>query len=222
MNVQSSAIVIHEVDAGRHDSILTLTAHDIHHRDGKSDLGPGRVFSEQDKEELMNVLSSNLSRSMELLSPYCLAQGTETLMWYRPRQKTTINVSGREVRVPLPSLVFLCHRRNLYVMAYRGNRRPDQDTRLFFCGLPNIQSEKGNWCAGGNRLPEQPRQRHIESIERMFFESPFTHWGIIQPMNAASMDEWFDDISRKAGYPMKSLQQYNGHLINWFQGITRN
>ncbi|WP_273208695.1 PRTRC system protein B [Marinobacter subterrani] len=220
MKVQSSAIVIHEVDTGNYESILTLTSHDIHHHDGKSDLGPGRVFSEQDKHELMNLLSANISRGMEILDPHCLAHSNETLMWYRPRQKTTINIQGREVRVPLPSLVFLCHRRSLYVMAYRGEQRPDPETRLFFCGLPNIQSTNGNWCTGGNRLPERPRQHHIHSIERMFFESPFTHWGALQPTSADSMEGWFDELRRKPRFPMKSLPEHDKPLDRWFTSIV--
>lgn len=221
MTVQSVALVLHKITVNNGDNELSVIAHDVHHTQGQSVLGPGRVFSTRDKQALTEILSNDLNRTLELLQPVCLAASHETLLWYRPRQRTTVCLQGQELAVPLPSLVFLCHQGQLYVMAYRGNRRPTPATRLFVSGLPNIQQALGDWCSGGNRLPEHPAQSHIERIETMFFRSPFTHWGSWSPDDNADITEWFTAMADKKTFPVSVLPSADQTLGQWFSQITR-
>lgn len=219
MPLNSTAIVIHKAELSNFENILSVTAHEIHHGDKQSSLGPGRVFSNDDKASLAMVLSGDSAAPMELLSPHCLAAGKETLLWHRPRQKTTINVDGKLLDVHLPSLVFLAHKGELFVMATQGTKRPEPDSPLLFSGMPNAY-KNGLWCSGGNRIPDNPQQRHIEQIERLFFESPFTHWGAERPKDSGDMTDWFTNLATKNRFPMRSLNSINLNLGLWFRSIT--
>ena len=223
MSVESMAIVIHKASTGRFgDDILSVVRHTIHHHKETSVLGPGVVFSNEDRISLMEVLADQTRQPMELLDERVLMRGEETLVWYRPRQKTTVNTSGCEYSVPLPSLVFACHKGQLYVMAYQGERRPKADTNLFWPGLPNIQSNAGQWCSGGNTVPSTPSQRQIERIEDVFFMSPFTHWSAGIPQQADSdFVQWFAALSKQRRFPMKNLQDARANLNDWLKTITR-
>lgn len=222
MSVQSTALVIHHAALANREEILSVTTHDIHHGERQSVLGPGRVFDMKAKEDLSALLSNHLNNSMELLSPVCLAAGVETLMWHRPRRKTTVNINGKIMDVAVPSLVFTAHKGRLYVMATQGEKRPDADTRLLVSGMPNVGAD-GSWCSGGNPIPEQPRQRHIVAMERSFFESPFTHWATSgNPDTNLSIEDWFSSLKGKARFPMRSLRDSRTTLNQWFKKITDN
>jgi PRTRC genetic system protein B len=227
-SVQSVALVVHSSKLGD-DETLSVVAHDVHHQDSKSTLGPGRVFSTRDKRQLAGLLSSNLNMSLELISERCLAASQETLMWYKPRSKQMVNIEGEEMEVPLPSLIFLLHRRQLHIVAYKGDRRPDGDTKLFGCGLPNVALD-GNWCSGGNRMPAHPTQSDIAGIEKRFFLSPFTHWGGCSPKGAGDMVQFFTDLKSKRSYPVSKLAPAKSNrrtwdetttLTNWMNGIVQ-
>jgi PRTRC genetic system protein B len=211
-SVHSLALVVHSANLGS-DQTLSVVAHDVHHQDRKSMLGPGRVFSTRDKQELLGLLSGNLNMSLEMLDERCLAASQETIMWFKPRGKQLVNVQGTELEVPLPSLIFLLHQRQLHIVAYKGNRRPDPDTKLLACGLPNV-SRNGSWCSGGNAMPAHPTQSDIEGIERRFFLSPFTHWTGNHVTDAGDMEQFFHDLSEKRSYPVNKLAPATQPLRN--------
>lgn len=221
MSIQSTALVIHHVqDRAQGTNLSTVTAHTIHHQQGQSTLGAGKVFSEQDKQDLIDVLQDKHSAQPSIIDENILAYGSETLMWFRPRQKTLVNINGNELTAPLPSLIFLAHKGHLSVMAVQGERRPTTNTQLLASGLPNVSLD-GSWCSGGNGIPCSPAQRHTEQIERIFFESPFTHWSGAAPKSAkASMDDWFTELSHKRQFPMRSLIEYKQSLGQWFSNLT--
>lgn len=220
MQLESTAIVFHKLNTGMHASALSVVTHELRSGTNGPSLGPGRVFSTADKMALAQSLVDDLSAHVELLDERCLVANLETLMWYRPRQKTTVCVAGLEYSVPLPSLVFLCHRGKLYVRAYKGAGRPNGETLLLSAGLPNLY-QSGSWCAGGNLLPSHPTQRDIERIEHLFFESPFTHPGSEpMPHGCKDMTEWFCALQSKRSFPMKSLPTSSQTLGRWLQGVV--
>lgn len=220
--IESQAIVIHRTTFGdERTETLTIAAHDIHHLENESVLGPGRVFNHDDKQSLLGSLSGYMSRDLEFLDAQCLASSHNSLMWYRPRQRTEVNINGDHHTVPMPSLVFLLHKAKLYVAAYRGERRPERNTHLFHCALPNIQDNEGTWCTGGNKLPENPTQSSIEGIERAFFLSPFTHFGPHKPCDEnTSMPQFFHSLARSKRFPISQLPEMNVALHRWFTHIT--
>lgn len=204
-SVNSVALIVHSATIGS-EKTLSITTHNVHHHDRKSMLGEGRVFSTRDKQQLLSLLSDNLNMSMELLDEHCLAASQETLMWYRPRGRQVVNIQGAEIEVPLPSLIFLLHRRQLHVVSYKGDKRPNRDTKLFAAGLPNIGCS-GDWCSGGNRMPANPSQKDMEAIERRFFLSPFTHWTADPVKGAGDMEQFFHDLSKKRSFPVSKLRE---------------
>lgn len=219
--IASRAFVLHQAQFGNEESTFSILTHDVYHQGGQSQLGPGRPFGHDEKAALMAILSTYMQRDLEFLDAVCLAASHETLMWFRPRQKTTINLRGTEINVPMPSLVFLAHKGKLHVAAYKGERRPERDTKLLHCSLPNIQTNVGGWCSGGNQLPDMPSQHHIERMERMFFQSPFTHWGFNRPCeNDVSMEDFFTSLKGKARFPISQLSEMGATLADWMGFIT--
>lgn len=220
-NVSSQAFVLHRAKFGEDGDTFTILAHDVFHQNGKSQLGPGRAFGHDQKTALLTILSGYMQRDLEFLDAVCLAASHQTLVWYRPRQKTTVNLRGTEIDVPMPSLVFLAHKGQLHVAAYKGERRPERDTKLLHCALPNIQTNLGGWCSGGNRLPDMPSQHHIERMEKMFFQSPFTHWGHTRPSEAGeSMEDYFTALKGKTRFPISQLEEMGTTLTGWMDVIT--
>lgn len=220
MHIESTAIVFHHLQTGMSGESLSVVTHDFRQTDAGPSLGPGRVFGTSDKMALARVLIDDLNTGIELLNERCIVANLETLMWFRPRANTKLCVAGVDYTVPLPSLLFLCHRGKLYVRAYKGNKRPDQDTELYSAGLPNLY-QHGSWCAGGNQLPSHPCQRDIEKIEAMFFESPFTHAGSEPlPGGALDMTSWFGSLQNKRSFPTRSLEPADMTLGRWINRVS--
>jgi len=229
-SIQSTAFVIHKARFGNDSDTFSILAHDIHHTSSASMLGAGRPFGHEEKLALMSMLGDYRGSDLEFLDAKCLASSHETMMWYRPRQKTMLNIVGNDLTLMVPSLIFLLHKGHLYVAAYAGDRRPERDTKLLHCGLPNIQSHTGSWCSGGNHLPDRPNQSMIERLEGMFFLSPFTHWNPeYAPVAAAdraalnsveSMKEFFAGMQGKRNFPVSKLPSMGGTVTQWMDKIT--
>lgn len=226
--IESCALVIHRAKFGKDQETFSILSHDIYHTSNSSVLGAGRPFGHEEKLALMTMLGDYRGSDLEFLDAQCLASSHETMMWYRPRQKTTLNVQGTDYTVMVPSLVFLLHKGLLNVAAYKGDRRPERNTKLLHCGLPNIQNNLGSWCAGGNRLPDRPNQAMIERIEGMFFLSPFTHWNsqyaaVDDPGAVASdkgMIDFFSGLQGKARFPVSKLPEMGCDLSQWMTRMT--
>lgn len=221
--INSRALLIHQAKFGNDQDTFSILAHDVYHHGGKSALGPGRPFGHDEKAALLSLLSNYMNRDLEFLDAYCLASSHQTLMWYRPRQKTTINVNGEEMKVPMPSLIFMVHKGRLYVAAYKGERRPERDTKLLNCCLPNVGGY-GSWCSGGNPIPDLPTQHHAPKIEKAFFLSPFTHWGTFVPGEddgrKIKIEAFFSDLKGKRTFPISLLSDMNATVADWMDITT--
>ncbi len=221
--INSRALVIHQAQFGNAQDTFSILSHDVYHHGGKSALGPGRPFGHDEKTALLSILSDYMNRDLEFLDAYCLASSHESLVWYRPRQKTTINVNGEDMDVPMPSLIFMAHKGHLYVAAYKGERRPERDTKLLNCCLPNVGGH-GSWCSGGNRIPDLPIQAHAAKIEKMFFLSPFTHWGTFVPSEGddrkLKMETFFSGLKGKRTFPISLLSDMKVTVSEWMDIIT--
>lgn len=220
MQVQSTALIFHEVNTGPGDRTLSVVAHDVLYREQQSPvMGAGKVLDTEAKAKILQVLNDDVQRSPEFIEPATLFQDRETLVWYRVRQKTRVCLDGHNLSIPVPSLVFMLHRGHLYVRAYKGERRPSPDTHLICSGLPNLYAN-GSWCAGGNRLPERPSQRHMADVEGMFFESPFTHDGSERPINGGGLD-WLRSLEGKPRFPIRQLPGTRHTLMSWIKEVRK-
>ena len=219
MQIESMALVIHHLETGINGNSMAIVAHEFRQSESGPQLGPGRVFNSSDKRAMAKILVDEINTDIELLSECCLVSNLETLTWYRPRAKASICMHGKDLNVPLPNLVFLCHKGKLFVKAFKGTKRPNFDTDLFSSSLPNMY-EQGSWCSGGNRLPEHPTQRDIAKIETMFFESPFTHSGS-EPFPGTTIDTWLETLQEKQSFPIKALIPSRLTLGTWINRITR-
>ena len=220
MQIESTAIVFHHLQAGITSESLSVVTHDFRQTDTGPSLGPGRVFSSSDKAALARVLVDDLNTGIELLNEHCVVANLETLMWYRPRASAELCIAGVDYTVPLPSLLLLCHQGKLYVKAYKGASRPHEGTDLYSAGLPNLYAQ-GAWCSGGNQLPSHPSQRDIERVQSMFFESPFTHAGSEPlPGGATDMITWFESLQGKRTFPTKTLESSDLTLGHWINRVS--
>lgn len=226
MDIQSTALVFHQIRHGSQyrygDSDLSVIVHDVRHDDSQPTLGPGRVFSNTDKQRLAEVLVEDLRVNVELLNPYCLSAAQQTLMWYRPRGRQSLRFQHETLECPLPSLVFLAHKGQLYVKAYKGERRPDANTPLTSAGMPNT-NHFGSWCSGGNTVADFPTQRDIERIEERFFLSPFTHMGSerLPHKGPENMEAFYRWLAGQRRYPSGSMVSSNLTLGQWLKRITQ-
>lgn len=174
ISVESTALMIHQINH-YHESTLSLVVHDVRtDAQGRPSLGAGRVLDEACKQNIIEILDRDINRNQGFIRPELLLHEPTRMVWFRKRRKTSINLAGEIITVPMPSLVFLLEQGRLSVVAIKGERRPQPTTRVFHSALPNVDVN-GVWCSGGKQLPERPQQRHIERIETMFFEAPFTY-----------------------------------------------
>ena len=142
-------------------------------------------------------------------------------MWYRARGgKTEICINGRYFKIALPSLIFLAHQGRLYIAAYKGDKRPQQDTVIYGAPLPNLY-QHGRWCDGGNKIPGFPSQNDCDRLEAMFFESPFTHMGLHELPGRAPMEDYYSALEAKKQFPNSTLKTDDRTLWGWLEGITR-
>jgi PRTRC genetic system protein B len=62
----------------------------------------------------------------------------------------------------------------MLVFAFKGGRRPTEETELFHAPYPNVY-ESGSLCTGNAAVPSS-NEANPEPWIRMFFESRFTHY----------------------------------------------
>lgn len=227
LSIEATALIFHHMTDSNRTGHLTVTTHPIHHVDGRPELGAGTNFSTQDKAHLAQLLLDDLSTELALLDAHVLATSLETLIWYHPRSRVRLCFAKSGwVEVPLPSLIFRCHRGSLSVVAYKGERRPTAETPVFQAPFPNLFSG-GQLCLGGNRLPAFPRPKDRSKLERFFLESPFTDHGatIVLKDQEGSIEEFWQGLSEVNAkrFPTSRLQAMSGYrtLGDWMGGNER-
>ncbi|TBW57481.1 PRTRC system protein B [Marinobacter halodurans] len=224
MELTSTAILIHEVN-NNHESHLSVVVHDVDTASDIPRLGPGRPLNASAKADIVATLNDDLQDdSAGFINARTLMQSPQTLVWYRPAAQTMIRLHSQEVTIPMPSLVFVAHRGGLWVSALESDQRPEPSDGISHSGLPNI-NDSGHWCTGGNQIPEQPRNKDIEDIETMFFESPFTHpsGNRVMPDHVTGENwvETFLELEGVAEYPFDTLNERHVSLMQWIRRITK-
>ena len=146
---------------------------------GTPRLGPAAPLTTAFLRELSRGLGA-MTRP-ELLPDNVLVRTPESLVWWRPAQRSKMffrhddelgAVSGHTF--PQPPLLFRVTQRELWIRALAENVRPTATTALMVAPYYNANTE-GAVCQGTMRSPEQASVAAIEHWERAFFESEFTH-----------------------------------------------
>lgn len=176
-------------------------------------LGGGVQMSRPTFMEIMNSMEGNLSAAY--LPANVLASTEPLLVWHRPpapsklwfktKSEALNEMSGKEFA--MPSLVFAATcgggRLGLRVFATKGDSRPTPETTLCRAPFYNV-NDRGSVCTGSMEKGTTS-VASIETWERGFFESMFTHSnrrrgisctiGLVEALKQASegshwKDEW--------------------------------
>lgn len=104
-----------------------------------------------------------------------------TLIWYLPPVKRKLHFT-KELKIDageiwLPGLIFAVTQDSLYVVAYKGNTKPQIDTPLFKAPFYNIY-QYAEVCMGDIKESKKKPvlQDEIQRWENRFFNSYFSHF----------------------------------------------
>lgn len=143
-------------------------------------LGPAQPLTEAFVDSLARSLYG--SSKAEVLPEHILAKGDRMISWWTPAQRRQMfyqNSEGKAAGLngcifPQPPLVWRVGNGDLTVRAIMENQSPDAKTKLAFAPFWNL-SDNGRVCLGSMRRPDSATVASIESWERGFYESAFTH-----------------------------------------------
>ena len=159
-----------------------VTLHEVIHDGNGARLAEGRLMTPHMLVELMTGLGRSLP--VEILPERVLVRTAEMTVWWSPAGARTLFFSDRGddpvlkqingKRYPQPSLIFKVCGSHLWVRALAESKRPTADTRLCMAPYWNCY-DNGAVCTGSMQIPRETSVSGIESWERSFFQSEFTH-----------------------------------------------
>ena len=159
-------------------------------------LGAGRAFSEDDKENLIDILL-NIDSDIEFIDLRILVKSRQMLVWYNPPQKAEISFNSPaytgNVDTFIPGLIFIATPGNLRCYSYKGKSRPTPDTKLYWAPLGNMY-EDGSFCTGNCETPKENSIASIPVWERFVLECTNTHSGNVQVLKSATTFEQMVDF----------------------------
>ena len=142
-------------------------------------LGPAKPLSTGFLRELSRGLGA--MTKPEVLPENVLVRTPDTLIWWRPahrcrmffRHDDPLGAASGKV-FPHPALVFKASRRELWIRAISGSKRPMATTPLSVAPYYNVNAE-GLVCQGTMRSPGDASVASMAQWEKAFFDSEFTH-----------------------------------------------
>jgi PRTRC genetic system protein B len=158
-----------------------VTRHTVQSQDGASPtLGPAQPLTEAFVDSLARSLHGSVKA--EVLPDHVLAKGDRMIAWWTPARRRQMFYQNSEDKAvvlngctfPQPPLVWRVENGDLIIRALSENKRPEAKTKLAFAPFWNL-SDSGRVCLGSMRRPDNATVASIESWERGFYESAFTH-----------------------------------------------
>lgn len=159
-----------------------VTLHEVIHDNDGVRLGEGQLATPQMLIDLMVQLGRSVP--IEILPERVLVRTPELIVWWTPPSERAMFFSDsggdeplRELnakRYPHPPLVFKSCGTHLWVRALAKNKRPTTRTKLHAAPYWNCHDD-GNVCTGSMKIPREKSVEAIDSWERSFFQSEFTH-----------------------------------------------
>jgi PRTRC genetic system protein B len=173
-------------------SVVTASFHNVERasaengEDGPPLILPGAPLSQDALVEIYRKLAGSQKQARALLPENALCAESGRLAWYRPMHRAPIFFKPTDKKdkalaalngkpVLHPTLLFVAEARNLYIFALAGsgNSRPNASTPVYVAPYYNLWAN-GHMCAAG-RLPKSAAPRDIETYERAFFDTNFSH-----------------------------------------------
>jgi len=189
VNTESIALLLHRNEKS---GTVEVTSHKIVPApEAGFTLGAGRLFNQQDKTAIVEILSGN-QESIAFVPDQVLARDGAgfNMVWYTLPRQAEVHFRDAEYRVPLPLLIYAKFEgQPLRVFAAKGRARPTPETKLWIAPLGNINSN-GTMCGGNVNLAEfRGRDEDRAACERFAVEARATHLGDTPPVKGVGSQE---------------------------------
>ncbi|MCW4451176.1 prokaryotic E2 ligase family D protein [Kaistella sp. BT6-1-3] len=144
-----------------------------------------------------------------------------SVIWFTKSGKRNLFFSGN-LEIPngigeVPALLWFATERNLTVFALANNRRPTENTLLFYAPFFNVY-ENGNVCMGTVDVDIKKSaslEEFTQKWEDYFFNSYFSHlMNGHNPINGNCLNLWKELIGTGNKFPNKVLKKSNKTLKN--------
>jgi PRTRC genetic system protein B len=197
VNTESIALLLHRNDKS---GTVEVTSHKIVPApEAGFTLGAGRLFNQQDKTAIVEILSGN-KESLAFVPDHVLARDGAgfNMVWFTPPRQAEVHFRNAEYRVPLPLLIYAKFEgQPLRVFAAKGRTRPTPDTQLWIAPLGNINTN-GTMCGGNVRQEEfRGRDEDRAACEGFAVEARATHLGDTPPLKGVATQEAYQAFMAK-------------------------
>ena len=147
-----------------------------------------------------------------------------SVLWFTKSMKRqlffTENLEIPNGIAEVPAMLWSANKRSLKIYALANNRRPSENTPLFFAPFFNVY-ENGNVCMGTVDVHIQNStslEEFIKKWEDYFFNSYFSHlMNEHNPINGNCVSLWKSLINTKKTFPKETLRTANRTLKNLLQ-----
>lgn len=175
------AFVIYRERNGESQRLFS-TLHPIETIQGKPTLMPGKLLDQSDLQILNDGMNQH-DNALRWIDEKIIAMGDDRMIWYTPAGNRPMffdstsfvkpACKGQGI-LPVPGLVWMVFKNELYVYATRCMGRPTLDATLYQAPLFNVWSH-GKVCIGTAERPADHQKWDTSAWEQMFFCSRFTH-----------------------------------------------
>lgn len=147
-----------------------------------------------------------------------------SVLWFTKSMKRqlffTENLEIPNGMAEVPAMLWSANKRSLKIYALANNRRPSENTPLFFAPFFNVY-ENGNVCMGTVDVHIQNStslEEFIKKWEDYFFNSYFSHlMNEHNPINGNCVNLWKSLINTEKQFPKETLKKVNRTLKNLLQ-----
>lgn len=144
-----------------------------------------------------------------------------SVLWHTPSVKRqlffTENLEILNGTAEVPAMLWFAGKRSLKVFALAKNRRPTEETPLFYAPFFNVY-ENGSVCMGTVDVDiknSSSLEEFIEKWEDYFFNSYFSHlMNEHNPINGNCVNLWKNLVDTQKAFPKKVLKKTNKTITN--------
>ena len=171
------------------------------------------------------VVDSNKEKNHDFLKPKSIlptnilhinSGENASVLWFTPSMKRqmffTENLQIPNGTAEIPAILWFAGKRSLKVFALANNRRPTEETPLFYAPFFNVY-ENGSVCMGTVDVDirnSSSLEEFTEKWENYFFNSYFSHlMSEHNPINGNCVNLWKSLVDAEKAFPKKVLKKTN-------------